>query len=45
MTQWVSSHTVSLMNLVGFEVYDGFTPEEVSTTIYLDNQSSIRVFE
>lgn len=45
MTQWVSSRTVSLMNLVGFEVYDGLTPEEVSTTIYLDNQSSIRVFE
>lgn len=45
MTRWVSGQTVRVMKLFQLDVREELTTNEVSTSILLDGQTSIRVFE
>lgn len=45
ITQLVSDHTVKVMTWMGFDVHQEPTVEESSSTIFIDGNSAVRVFE
>lgn len=45
VTSVVSDHTVFLLELAGYEVYQLPTDDESSNTIYINDTSTVRVFE